>query len=145
MMEMMWHHIAIAVEDLDNSRGFYQNILGFEIEWENENYTNIQFAKVVGLHDANAHVVMMKGHGTCLELFHYHFPEGERLPLKRQCDYGLTHFALVVDDLMSLYNRLLSAGVQFNSPPQETRPGVCLTYMKDPEGNIIELVEYSEA
>ena len=141
-MRLKWHHVAMAVGNIERSKVFYQDLLGFEIDWENENYTNEQFSKVVGLKNASAHVIMLKGHGTRLELFQYHSPEGERLPLRRQCDFGLIHFALVVDDIQSLYDRLISNGVTFNCPPQFTRPGACLTYMKDPEGNVIELVEY---
>lgn len=141
-MELNWHHVAMAVVNIERCKTFYKDLLGFEIDWENENYTNEQFAKAVGLENASAHVVMLRGHGTRLELFHYHSPEGERLPPKRQCDFGLTHFALVVNDIQSLYSKLILTGVTFNCPPQFTRPGTCLTYMKDPEGNIIELVEY---
>lgn len=141
-MKMHWHHVAMAVENLEESKAFYRDLLGFEIEWEKENYTNEQFAKVVGLKDATAHVVMLKGYNTCIELFHYHSPEGKKMPSKRQCDFGLTHFGFVVEDIENLYNVLLANGVTFNCPPQITRPGACLTYMKDPEGNVIELVEY---
>ncbi len=142
-MKMNWHHVAIAVEDMKGAKAFYRDLLGFEIDWENENYANEQFAKVVDLKDASAHVVMLKGYGTRLELFHYHSPQGKKMPSKRQCDFGLTHFALVVEDINNIYNVLLSNGVTFNCPPQSTRPGACLTYMKDPEGNVIELVEYN--
>jgi len=141
-MKANWHHVAMAVEDMSRAKTFYQGILGFEIDWENENYTNDMFARVVGLPKAGAHVVMLKGYGTHLELFHYHLPAGEKLPARRQCDYGLTHFALIVQNIQSLYECLKSAGVTFNCPPVSTRPGACLTYMQDPEGNTIELVEY---
>lgn len=142
-MEMKWHHVAIAVENIAKCTAFYRDYLGFTIEWEKENYSHEKFAHVVGLENARAHVVMLQGYGTRLELFHYHVPQGTRLEPERQCDFGLTHFAFEVEDIQALYEKLLLTGVAFNCAPQCTRPGACLTYMKDPEGNTIELVEYS--
>jgi len=96
----------------------------------------------VGMPNASAHVVMLKGYGARLELFRYHNPQGRVSEPKRQCDFGLTHFALTVKGIHDIYTRLSAAGVEFNCPPQNLRPGVWGTYMKDPEGATIELVQY---
>ena len=143
-MEATWHHTAMAVRDMERATKFYCELLGFEIDWERSNYGGEPFAKVVGLPNAAAHVVMLKGYGTRLELFTYHSPQGLESEPKRQCDSGLTHFALTVKGIQYIYERLSRAGVQFNCPPQNLRPGVQATYMKDPEGVTIELVQYDE-
>ena len=40
------------------------------------------------------------------------------------------------------YNRLVEAGVYFNSPPQLSPDGFAkVTFCKDPDGSLIELVE----
>jgi len=65
-------------------------------------------------------------------------------PPLRQCDFGLTHFALQVQGIHDIYQRLAAAGVRFNCPPQNLRPGVWATYLKDPEGNTVELVQYDK-
>ncbi len=141
-MEAIWHHVAIAVRDVDKALWFYRDLLGFEVDWERENYTGEMFARVVGLKDAGARVVMLKGYGARIELFKYHTPEGEGSAERRQCDFGLTHFALTVKKVRQIYDRLSKEGVAFNCPPQNLRAGVWATYMKDSEGNTIELVEY---
>jgi glyoxylase I family protein len=141
-MEAIWHHVAISVKDMESELRFYRDLLGFEVDWERENYTGEMYARVVGLPGAAARVVMLKGYGARIELFKYHVPEGEECGPKRQCDFGLTHFALTVKGIHGIYERLLQAGVQFNCPVQNLRPGVWATYMKDPEGVTIELVEY---
>ena len=141
-MEATWHHAAIAVQDMDQALRFYRDLLGFEVDWERENYSGEGFATVVGLQKAGAHVVMLKGYGGRVELFKYLNPEGVACGPKRQCDFGLTHFALTVKNLRELYETLSAQGVQFNCPPQNLRPGVWATYMKDFEGVTIELVEY---
>ena len=142
VMEATWHHVAISVKDLDRALKFYRDLLGFEVDWEKEHYSGEAMSKVVGLPNADAHIVMLKGYGARVELFKYHTPAGEECGSKRQCDFGVTHFALSVKNLHQLYERLSKAGVRFNCPPQNLRPGVWATYMKDPEGVTIEMVEY---
>jgi catechol 2,3-dioxygenase-like lactoylglutathione lyase family enzyme len=144
-MQATWHHTAMAVQDMERAKRFYCDLLGFEIDWERPNYDGKPFASVVGMPHAAAHVVMLKGYGTRLELFTYYSPRGLKNEPKRQCDFGLTHFAFTVKRIHDIYDRLSSAGVEFNCPPQNLRPGVWGTYMKDPEGITIELVEYDES
>jgi predicted enzyme related to lactoylglutathione lyase len=45
-----------------------------------------------------------------------------------------------VDDLESEYRRLIKKGVPFNTEPQDF-VSVKVTYCRDPDGNIIELME----
>lgn len=141
-MDANWHHVAISVRDIDRETGFYRDLLGFEVEWDRDHYKGEMLSNVVGMTHADAHVVMLQGYGTRIELFHYYNPAGEEAGPKRQCDFGLTHFTLSVKNINTLYERLSKAGVRFNCPPQNLRPGVWATYMKDPEGVTIELVAY---
>ncbi|MEJ2098431.1 MAG: VOC family protein [Desulfobacterales bacterium] len=143
-MQATWHHTAMAVQDMERAKNFYCDLLGFEIDWERPAYAGEPFEKVVGMPNASAHVVMLKGYGSRLELFRYHNPQGCVSEPKRQCDFGLTHFAFTVKNIHEIYERLSAAGVEFNCPPQNLRPGVWGTYMKDPEGTTIELVQYDE-
>lgn len=138
------HHIAISVSDIDRALTFYRDTLGFEVDWDMDHRSGEALSKVVGLSDADMRIVMMMGYGFRVELFKYYNPTGEGSAAKRMCDFGYTHFALSVKGIHEIYDRLVKEGVQFNCPPQDVRPGVCATYMKDPEGNTIELVEYSE-
>jgi len=141
-MDAVWHHVALSVEDLDRALWFYRDQLGFEVDWDRDHYSGEALARVVGLPGPDARVVMLKGYGARLELFKYYAPAGQKGEPRRQCDFGLTHFALTVKDIHSIHDRLSKAGVEFNCPPQNLRPGVWATYMKDPEGTTIELVEY---
>ena len=137
-----WHHVAISVRDIEKEIKFYRDLLGFEVEWDKDHYKGEMLSNVVGMPDADARVVMLHGYGTRIELFHYYNPKGEETAPKQMCDFGITHFALSVKDINPLYERLLNEGVHFNCPPQNLRPGVWATYMRDPEGVTIELIEY---
>jgi len=141
-MEIRWHHVAMAVRDMDRIVPFYRDLLGFEVDWEKPHYSGEPLSQVVGLEQAAARVVMLKGHGGRMELFQYLNPLGTDRPRGRQCDFGLTHVALEVKGIHAIYKRLRQAGVAFNCPPQILRPGACATYLLDPEGNTVELIEY---
>ena len=143
-LEAVFHHVAIAVRDMDRMLAFYRDLLGFALEWEKPSYDGRSFAKVVALDGARAHVAMLNGHGMHIELFHYLEPQGRSLGELRMCDFGYTHFGMKVKDLHAIYARLHEAGTPFNSPPENLRPGVWAAYFKDPEGNTIEIVEYAD-
>lgn len=143
-IEAAVHHIAISVEDIDRALSFYHDLLGFEVDWDMDHRSGDAMSRVVGLTNADARMVMLKGYGLRVELFRYYSPTGDVCGPKRQCDFGLTHFALSVKNIHQIYERLLKAGVQFNCPPQNLRSGVWATYMKDPEGVTIELIEYKK-
>jgi glyoxylase I family protein len=143
-MDAAVHHVAISVEDMNQALRFYRDLLGFELDWDMDHRTGEAMARVVGMPGADTRIVMLKGYSLRLELFKYYKPQGRKHKPRRQCDFGLTHFALQVRNIQSIYDRLVKAGVQFNCPPQNLRPGVWATYMKDPEGVTVELVEYEE-
>jgi catechol 2,3-dioxygenase-like lactoylglutathione lyase family enzyme len=141
-MDAAVHHVAISVGDMDQALRFYRDLLGFELDWDMDHRGGEALAKVVGMRGADTRIVMLKGYGLRLELFRYYTPQGKRYEPQRQCDFGLTHLALQVSNIQKIYERLLKAGVRFNCPPQNLRPGVWATYMKDSEGVTVELVEY---
>ena len=138
----VFHHVAIAVRDMERMMAFYRDLLGFALEWEKPSYDGRGFAKVVALAAARAHVAMLSGYGMRIELFCFLEPQGRSLGELRMCDFGYTHFALTVKGLHGIYEHLRQAGTTFNSPPENLRPGVWAAYFKDPEGNTIEIVEY---
>jgi glyoxylase I family protein len=138
------HHIAISVADIDRALRFYRDALGFEVDWDMDHRGGEALARVVGLPDADARMIMLKGYGLRVELFGYYAPPGKQRKPDRQCDFGLTHFAMTVRNIHDVYERLVKRGVTFNCPPQEVRSGVWATYLKDSEGVTIELLQYPE-
>ena len=140
----LFHHTAISVTDLDRSIHFYRDLLGMTLDWRIDHRRNEALEKVLALKNVDVSYAMLSGWGGRVEIFQYHSPEGQPFPPdKPVCDRGITHFGFQVEDIDSLYEKLLSQGVRFNTSPQVIRPGVKATYFHDPDGMTLELVQYS--
>lgn len=139
-----FHHTALSVSDLDRSIRFYCDLLGMRLDWRIDDRKGEALEKVVGLKNVNVSYAMLSGWGGRLELFQYHTPVGQPYPPdKPVSDKGITHFAFQVEEIEALYEKLLGRGVRFNTPPQVIREGVKATYLHDPDGIILELIQYS--
>lgn len=139
------HHTAISTFDIDRLIGFYTGLLGFTLvhrhEWEPG--APVQ-NKLLGTQGAKAQMAMMRHNNCFLELFQFASPEPQvRDREQRLFGAGLTHLGLIVSDIGAEYERLLAAGMQFNSEPLE-RPGLTAVYGRDPDGNVVELLEFHD-
>ncbi len=141
MFDASFHHVGISVQDMARAKDFYCGKLGFSVLWEHEGRGGEPLSRVVGLPDVNVTICMLEGYGMRLEMFHYRNPAGKSRGEQRQCDFGLIHFALKVKAIQPIYDDLVAKGVRFNAPPQPMRPGVIATYLRDDEGNTIEIIE----
>lgn len=137
------HHASITTADLGRLSAFYQRNFGFEVvletAWEAGNETA---DTIFGLRDTAVRMVMLRSANAFLELFEFAHPVGKSGETNRPvCDQGFTHICIAVTDIETEYTRLRAAGMQFHSAPQDV-PGLCrAVYGRDPDGNIVELVE----
>lgn len=139
------HHTAISTGDIQRLIGFYTGLLGFTLvhrhEWEPG--APVQ-NRLLGTQGAQAQMAMLRHHNCFLELFQFSSPEPEmRDREQRLFGAGLTHIGLVVSDIRGEYARLLAAGMPFNSEPL-ARPGLTAVYGRDPDGNVVELLEFHD-
>ena len=139
------HHTAISNSDIERSLQFYRDLLGFKevfsSKWDIGTETT---DKIVGLKDSSARVVMLRAGNACVELFQYATPEPKPGDMNRPvCDHGITHLCLQVADIDAEYARLKAAGMRFHCPPQDIG-GLRATYGRDPDGNVVELLEVKD-
>lgn len=137
------HHMAISTGDMERALRFYKDLLGFEEVWTSAWEVGTKTVdQVVGLTDSSARVAMLKLGNACVELFQYHTPQPRPSePNRPVCDHGITHLCLQVQDIDAEYTRLKSAGMVFHCPPQNGGRGLRVTYGRDPDGNVVELLE----
>jgi catechol 2,3-dioxygenase-like lactoylglutathione lyase family enzyme len=141
------HHTSITTANLDRLTAFYRDQLGFEVvlavEWDGGNPLA---DTIYGLTDTAVRMVMLRAANAFLELFEFARPVGRPGDSDRPvCDQGITHICIQVTDIDGEYARLAATGMRFHSAPQNV-PGLCkAVYGRDPDGNIVELVEADPA
>lgn len=137
------HHTAISTPDLDRLKDFYVSQLGFTIENEFGWPKGIEVSdNIVGLKDSAAKVAMLTLGDFRLELFEFSSPTpGTKAKDYPVADHGFTHIAFTVDDIHAEYERLSAQGMVFHCPPQNLGPDSTVTYGRDPDGNVVELME----
>lgn len=141
------HHTAISTGDFERSLRFYRDLLGFEtvfsFDWD---VGNSVLDSITGLKDTSGRVAMLKAGNACVEIFQYKTPNPKVVEAMRPvCDHGITHICLEVTDIDGEYERLKAAGMVFHCPPQDGGRGIRATYGRDPDGNVVELLEVRDS
>ena len=145
-MILGFHHTAIATTDLAMMIDFYRSMLGFELVTEQSwDAGSERHDALTGLPGSAAHYAVLRLSNAYLELFQYVSPAPRpNAPDRPVSDAGLTHIAVVVDDIDAEFARMCEAGVRFHCPPGPRGP-FRATYGRDPEGNVFELIEISDS
>ena len=141
---MSVRHVGITVSNLDRSIKFYRDILGFSITRKMEE-TGQHIDNFSGLEDVRVTTVKMSAEdASMIELLYYesHPEENDDNLSKSITKIGCSHFALTVPDLPLLYEKLVKNQAVLMCEPQYSPDGrVRLTFCRDPDGTLIELVE----
>ncbi|MAG68736.1 MAG: hypothetical protein CL471_00320 [Acidobacteria bacterium] len=142
------HHVALSTSNLDRLVSFYCDNFQFEVVYQYQWRQSPVIDRLVGLEGSVARTAMLGAGNTHIEIFEYSEPKGAEAGADRPVsDHGYTHFCLEVDDIEAEYERLLSGGMKFHCPPVATRDSGSLlaTYGRDPDGNVIELIEIRDS
>ncbi len=119
-------HIGVRVHDLERSVRFYE-LLGF--------------TKTIG--PIGPEPVAILGHESGLEInLVLNAPNASEpnilmdVPDKHP---GITHVALLCPDIMAVKGRLEEAGIPLSGGPIRFGPGAQAIFVRDPDGNVVEL------
>ena len=111
------------------------------MSWESGDELADQMNQITKLEASSGTLVILKAGNAFIELFEFATPEPMPSdPNRPVCDHGITHICLDVVDVDEEYERLKAAGMKFHCPPQDLADGRT-TYGRDPDGNVIELLE----
>jgi glyoxylase I family protein len=141
-------HIAITVSDTERSLRFYRDALGLE-QVEQHQLEGSKIEHALGVAGANAQSTRLAVKGTpsiLIDLMEFRTPVKEPV-LPPTGAVGSTHFALAVESLSEVYERLRREGIEFVSDPvtfELTEGAVTVVFTRDPDGNIVELVDMQQ-
>lgn len=132
------HHTGITVTNLDRAVEFYRDVLGLAV-LDRFTVSGAAFAAAVGVEGATGSFVHLDAGGARVELVEYD-PEGGTMPERKINRPGAVHLGLSTADLDAFYASL-PASVETLSEPQTTESGSRILFVRDPEGNLVELIE----
>ena len=139
------NHIGISVSNLDRSIKFYKDLLGMEVAVRRV-FEGEQYERLLALPGTRGTVALLKSRNAQIELFEFTHPApkpGD--PDRPVCDHGITHICVEVADIEGEYYRLKDAGVAFHCDPLGFFGVAKAIYGRDPDGNVFELLEFSDA
>ena len=139
-----FHHASSSTPDLERALRLCKGLLWCATVRDGGWPAGIAAADALtGLKDSAARAVLLKLGDSFLEIFEFSSPTPRPAdPDRPACDHGITHICLAVKDCQFEYQRLQAAGIRFHAPPQ-AQDGGFVCYGRDPDGNIIELLEFA--
>lgn len=127
-------HVGVSVRDLDKMKAWYQKTFGFQAVVEEFQLPEPPVRTVI----------LQRSNGLRIELIERRGATRPRTfadPLDAASTLGYGHWALAVDDLDRAYEVASSEGGAVWPPAPGVQPGSRFAYVRDPEGNLIELIE----
>lgn len=132
------HHVGLTVADLDRAVAFYRSLFDCEV-LARFAVAGEAFETGVGIEDASARFVHLDLGSVRLELVSYD-PAGDPRAAPTLNRPGTTHVGVEVDDVDAFYGSLPD-DVETVSPPQRTETGTTICFLRDPEANLVEVLE----
>jgi lactoylglutathione lyase len=133
-----FNHLGQCVTDLERSRRFYEELFGFELDFELQ-LGDDPSAKLLGLDPPlGMTAVYLRRDGLVLELLHFTESAAPYRP-RTMNEPGLTHISLSVDDIEATCARVPEYG---GTVLDATNIGMAV-FIRDPDGQLLELLPMS--
>jgi len=154
-MILATRHTGIVVSDMQRSLEFWRDVMGLTVAvdfWEQGEFIDT----VQHLTGVNLHMIKLTASdGSMIELLHdvaHPLPSSSELsrceratpPLDRSdlCDRGIRHIAFTVADADQSWQKLKETGCDLLSEPVWSPDKKArLFFARDPEGNLLEIVQ----
>ena len=128
------NHVGLAVKNLDTQKKWYEKVFGMK---EEQHFESSEYKVRT--------VLLRSTTGLGMELIEVKEASRKRdykNALDAASDLGYGHWAIVVKDVKQAYSLLITAGAtSVSAPAPAVQPGASFAYVKDPEGNLIELMQ----
>ncbi|MBN1532262.1 MAG: VOC family protein [Spirochaetes bacterium] len=122
---MRWYHVGIKVRDVDASIRFYREVMGLDI--------------VDSMEFHGKRFVFVGNDTIQIEMEQAKPGDTQADPVNMT---GLNHFSVVVDDIHGFVKDARSRGANVLNDPLHPRPDRLTSFMKDPDGVLIQVIQY---
>jgi catechol 2,3-dioxygenase-like lactoylglutathione lyase family enzyme len=134
VISFAFDHVGLSVADLDAQRRFYGNALGLVELEEHFEMPEAQIRSAILRSASGLKIELIERGGAA--------PQEFTDPFDGAGVQGYFHWALRVDDVEEVFASVLAAGAtEVSAPADAVRPGARFAYVKDPEGNLLELIQ----
>jgi catechol 2,3-dioxygenase-like lactoylglutathione lyase family enzyme len=138
-------HVSITTPDIDRAVAFYEGLTGATARRSGRLGPNPKIDHLTRLAGAEVSGAWLQVGNLQLELWQYHQPAARGIDQSRiLSDPGYSHFAFEVDDLAAERARAERLGMVFQGEPISTG-GMSATYGRDPDGVVIEFIQFRDA
>lgn len=118
--------IGLVVKDIGKSLAFYQELLGLEKLEE----VPLWFGTMHRLHFGDSHVKLIDPKDV---------PPAGTVGLDKEL--GFRYLTFQIGNIDEVCQACEAAGISFEVPKKELRPGVTIAMVRDPDGNVVEFVQ----
>jgi lactoylglutathione lyase len=137
-MATVANHVGLCVTDLDRSRRFYEEALGFAFQRDLRPPDDLT-GKLLDVPTPGLTAVYLTMGSFVLELLHFDRPENPPFRPRVFNEPGLTHLSLSVDDIPATLEAVRRSG---GSVVESSDLGMAVL-VRDPDGQLIELLAAS--
>lgn len=135
-------HVAITVADFNRTVRFYADVFGAPVIGVNCDHDPARLRSFFGVEGDHPELkigwIRVPG-GATIEIFEFQpVSPAAQVEWTRQ---GLTHLSFNVRDTARWRDYLVSKGVEIVTPPEQSPKGHTFFFVKDPDGNLIELID----
>lgn len=137
------NHVGVSTRNLGRLVAFYVDhfdaeVIG-EFSWDE---SSTELIDRLGIDAVSGRLMLLGFTGAKLEIFQFGAQDSAPAPPPRSvAKPGFSHICFEVDDCEAEYRRLRNVGMRFNGPPLVMPSGGVFTYGRDPDGNIVELLQ----
>lgn len=135
--ELQTHHVGIVVNDIDDAVSFYRDTLGLSVADE-FTLADDRIGTAIGVDGATGEFVHLDAGSARVELIEYD-PDDD-CTADAVNHLGAKHVGFAVDDIDEFYGDLPD-DVEPISEPQPVEIERSILFLRDPEGNFVEVVE----
>jgi catechol 2,3-dioxygenase-like lactoylglutathione lyase family enzyme len=141
--------VGIPVSDMERSRAFYSEVLGFRQVADREVFGE-PYEKLYGVFGVRLRSVRLQLGDEFIELMQFQTPRGRPLPVdSRSNDRWFQHVAIIVSDMDKAYAVLRAHHVGYASTAPQRLPdwnpdagGIQAFYFRDPDHNNLEVLAF---